>query len=225
MGERNSSKAWMLFCFIGLISLPDVHSAGEAGPCDSFPCGPVGACFVDASKAGGYGCVCDQGFERPSGEGPCVDVDECAGPVNPCGPYGTCVNQLGFYECNCTDGYVSTSVGGMGSSLQCIKQNDACKSNPCGPAGTCNPQPDGTYLCECVPGYKVKVPNGPCEEVADPCYGNPCGGGGICNAVLGGGYHCTCLPGYVLPPQFAQYGGRCYAQDSYVPQFRAQSQH
>ncbi|CEM18121.1 unnamed protein product [Vitrella brassicaformis CCMP3155] len=62
------------------------------------------ACNKNATcknTAGGYECICQDGFE-PDGED-CKDIDECE--TNNGGCEHTCNNTVGSFECSCDEGY------------------------------------------------------------------------------------------------------------------------
>ena len=62
--------------------------------CESdFDCTNNAQCGADRT------CLCRQGFE-PKGA-LCVDVNECARQPDICGPFATCTNTQGGYECRC----------------------------------------------------------------------------------------------------------------------------
>ena len=62
--------------------------------CESdFDCTNNAQCGADRT------CRCRQGFE-PKGA-LCVDVNECARQPDICGPFATCTNTQGGYECRC----------------------------------------------------------------------------------------------------------------------------
>ena len=85
----------------------------------------------------------------------------CDDGVDPCGPNGTCNDQLGApYTCTCAAGY--EEVGGT-----CVDVNECDDGvDPCGPNGTCNNQPGAPYTCSCATGYLAV--GDPVECVACP---------------------------------------------------------
>jgi hypothetical protein len=91
-----------------------------------------------------------------------MDIDFCA--AGPCGKNGVCTDSgVGVtdpgYSCECHPGYeVVEREDGTGPTCSA----DDCAGNPCGPGGACfdmskadPPGPQGTYSCECEPGYEV----------------------------------------------------------------------
>ena len=53
----------------------------------------------------------------------CVDVNECTADMHQCDAQASCMNLIGSYDCQCSDGY-----DGDGFSFVDI---DECISNPC----------------------------------------------------------------------------------------------
>uniref|UniRef100_A0A1I8JNB8 VWFD domain-containing protein n=1 Tax=Macrostomum lignano TaxID=282301 RepID=A0A1I8JNB8_9PLAT len=118
---------------------------------------------------GGAGCVCNFGLHfNPAGE--CVDIRECENPLlNDCDlQNGRCVDLVGAYRCECSDGFSLDSATGStpglcssnatcvfdGTNTRCI-----CKSGYVGNGRICvadNSCTAGTHTCDvatstCVP--------------------------------------------------------------------------
>jgi len=79
--------------------------------CAGRTCGEHGTCVDGLPGAGSelsYNCLCEDGFElrsRPeNGELMCGNVDDC--PVDACGSYGTCIDLVNDYTCECETGYI-----------------------------------------------------------------------------------------------------------------------
>eukprot|EP00916_Digyalum_oweni_P020829 GHVL01034698.1.p1 GENE.GHVL01034698.1~~GHVL01034698.1.p1 ORF type:complete len:923 (-),score=209.86 GHVL01034698.1:1791-4559(-) len=99
-------------------------------------------------------------------------------------------------ECICPGGHKGNPYGLNG---YCDDINE-CEYNPCGNTGAFNCiNTKGSYICECLPGYRGSS----CVDV-DECIKNPCSYGASCinNA---GGFECICLPGLQGDP----YGTGC----------------
>ena len=64
--------------------------------------------------------------------------------MNKCDGKASCMNLIGSYDCQCSDGFV-------GDDLTC-SDVDECMSDPCYPNATCvNTQ--GSYDCTCLDGF------------------------------------------------------------------------
>ena len=53
----------------------------------------------------------------------CVDVNECTADMHQCDAQALCMNLIGSYDCQCSDGY-------DGDGFSCV-DIDECISNPC----------------------------------------------------------------------------------------------
>ncbi|CAG5116327.1 unnamed protein product, partial [Candidula unifasciata] len=73
----------------------------------------------------------------------CDDVNDCAG--NPCGEFGTCIDQPGSFACLCDQPW---------SGDRCQVVPDFCLDHSCAEGSTCvnNPR-NKTYVCSCPSGY------------------------------------------------------------------------
>lgn len=60
-------------------------------------------------------CVCNAGYEENQ-SGDCVDINECLS--NPCGENSRCLNQPGYHQCVCNEGYVREGAGCVGKYPQ-----------------------------------------------------------------------------------------------------------
>ena len=92
----------------------------------------------------------------------CADDLEC--DVDNGGCDQICINTIGNFHCNCTEGYLLNEDGFScdGESIilplhstECslnIADIDECLSSPCHPNATCN-NTDGSFTCACVGGY------------------------------------------------------------------------
>jgi len=139
-------------------------------------------------------CLCPLGFS-----GPRCGVVVCS----LCHPDADCVN----HRCVCKPHFI-------GDGIHCKNVSSHCNPNPCY-HGTCSEGPDGSYDCECFPGYC-----GPqCKDICRPCLLWPCSNGGQC-IPKGDKRICICRPPYQPPdcnvtepdrckPNPCKNGGKC----------------
>ncbi|PNJ28859.1 ADGRE2 isoform 6 [Pongo abelii] len=117
--------------------------------------------FSDCRNAeGSYHCVCRPGYELASGaktfknesENMCQDVDECQQNPRLCKSYGTCVNTLGSYTCQCLPGFKLKP-----EDPKLCTDVDECSSgqHQCDSSTVCF-NIVGSYSCRCRPGWKPK---------------------------------------------------------------------
>eukprot|EP00794_Sanderia_malayensis_P006790 gene6790-7556_t len=78
-----------------------LHSCGHGGKCEERLDGPI--------------CVCNVGY---SGSNCQSDVNECLRKPSPCKGVGTCINTIGSYFCNCTDGTKSKTCYSKGEAKE-----------------------------------------------------------------------------------------------------------
>jgi hypothetical protein len=128
---------------------------------------------------------CEVGFERPSAEEDCADVDECASDNGGCAQ--TCTNEAGAYACSCEDGFVLNEAGHTCDDVdECAEDNGGC-------AQTCTNE-EGAYACSCEDGFVLSDDLHICDDV-DECAEDNGGCGGedawTCVNQLGG--EPTCL--------------------------------
>uniref|UniRef100_A0A668VAM0 Adhesion G protein-coupled receptor E8 n=1 Tax=Oreochromis aureus TaxID=47969 RepID=A0A668VAM0_OREAU len=91
--------------------------------------------------------------------------DECL--ANICGQYGSCINNIGSYVCNCNEGFHIQS-----DATPVCQDIDECADhelNICGANCNCT-NSIGSYNCTCLPGYRVDNPH-VIASIANPCNG------------------------------------------------------
>ncbi|XP_023195302.1 hemicentin-1 [Xiphophorus maculatus] len=95
---------------------------------------------------GGYTCIdlCPSGMTK-SGNGTCVDIDECRDGTHQCRFNQICENTRGSYHCTCPRGFRSQGVG-----RPCVDINE-CERLPQPCAHECINTP-GSFKCTCPPG-------------------------------------------------------------------------
>ncbi|CAH1800799.1 unnamed protein product, partial [Owenia fusiformis] len=118
--------------------------------------------------------------EQPFSKWSCVDgIDDCKD--SPCKNYGSCIDGVDSYSCNCVAGY---------TGRRCETDIDECLSSPCPTNGICKDGLNG-YTCTCRDGFTGLD----CETDIDECQSDPCLNGGSC-LDRENGYICACVPGY-----------------------------
>uniref|UniRef100_A0A2K6MQM6 Adhesion G protein-coupled receptor E2 n=1 Tax=Rhinopithecus bieti TaxID=61621 RepID=A0A2K6MQM6_RHIBE len=154
----------------------------ECGSPSKVSCGKFSDC---RNTEGSYHCVCNPGYELVSGaktfknesENTCQDVDECQQNPRLCKSYGTCVNTLGSYTCQCLPGFkfkpedpkLCTEVDECSSGLHQCDSSTVCFNTV------------GSYTCRCRPGWEPKhgIQNNQkdtvCEEMNFPTWTPPPG--------------------------------------------------
>ena len=56
---------------------------------------------ICSDTEGSYECICNTGYELKGSN--CIDINECLN--DQCSPDYDCVNSIGSYFCDCTEGY------------------------------------------------------------------------------------------------------------------------
>ncbi|XP_072272970.1 uromodulin-like [Pyxicephalus adspersus] len=163
------------------LNFTDPNGLGKPGTCLNSDCHPNATC----SEFGGYGeCTCKPGFV---GDGiSCNDINECQSYyTNNCNyyGYGYCVNTIGSYTCNCSNGFVYKEDFG------CVDIDECADSslNDCSPLAVCTNQYYGSYTCTCPYGY---YGDGKHCEVNECQQGTPCGSNKDCFK-YNGSYSCV----------------------------------
>ncbi|XP_063472310.1 adhesion G protein-coupled receptor E5 isoform X7 [Symphalangus syndactylus] len=170
--------------FSEIITTP-TETCDDINECASPPkvsCGKFADC---RNSEGSYHCMCSPGYELASGaktfkndsENTCQDVDECQQNPRFCKSYGTCVNTLGSYTCQCLPGFKIKA-----EDPKLCTDVDECSSgqHQCDNSTVCF-NTLGSYSCRCHPGWKPKhgIPNNQkdtvCEEMTFPTWTPPPG--------------------------------------------------
>ncbi|XP_078317513.1 uncharacterized protein LOC111120118 isoform X8 [Crassostrea virginica] len=175
------------------------------------PCSCVhGRCRASSD---GYYCSCFKGY---MGDNCSQDIDECL--PNPCLHGGRCLNQIGQYQCDCSEtGYNGVNCSNPEtetsqtvcfnegiyvtasrscscppgySGAQCQNLVDECHYNFCGDNGYCIDE-IMNFTCVCKPGFTGRF----CTENLNECLANPCRNGARC--IPGNNnFSCVCPPGF-----------------------------
>ncbi|CAJ0962393.1 unnamed protein product, partial [Mesorhabditis belari] len=150
---------------------------------------------------GTYACECDPGFfnenidPKTRAQSPlCKNKDECKNGQNNCSriPNSFCKDETPGFSCQCKPGYFKSvdRTRSCGRGKHCLAETcmdvDECRNTICPEHSKCH-NTDGSYYCECEPGYKME--NGVC------CRVNYCNG-------EGGGHNCTRFEKCVLTENF-----------------------
>ncbi|XP_047294683.1 adhesion G protein-coupled receptor E2 isoform X12 [Homo sapiens] len=142
----------------------------ECATLSKVSCGKFSDCW---NTEGSYDCVCSPGYEPVSGaktfknesENTCQDVDECQQNPRLCKSYGTCVNTLGSYTCQCLPGFKLKP-----EDPKLCTDVDECSSgqHQCDSSTVCF-NTVGSYSCRCRPGWKPRhgIPNNQKDTVCE----------------------------------------------------------
>ncbi|CAH1254189.1 SCUBE3 [Branchiostoma lanceolatum] len=164
--------------------------------CDSRWCTPddVAVCskIIDA-----FWCHCPRGYRKVRNN--CEDINECIEGSSRCSQ--RCVNQPGYYTCECVAGYRLAADG-----RTCLDV-DECEDDNGGCGDMCENYPGG-FRCACSPGYDMTpvnyvpsyepAPTGLCHDVDECLYNlHMCGPNAKCSNTIGS-YTCTCEAGFQL---------------------------
>ncbi|KAK2894957.1 hypothetical protein Q8A67_012186 [Cirrhinus molitorella] len=133
---------------------------------------------------GSFRCVCDLGFNLR--DGTCMDIDECLDELQ-C-PGQQCLNSPGSYQCvPCRNGH-SMQNG------RCSDIDECASPHMCGLQSVCV-NTDGSYRCDCLPGYRAAGPRRQCRDINECLEGDFCFPRGEC-VNTDGSYKCVCAQGY-----------------------------
>ncbi|XP_052814812.1 uncharacterized protein LOC128241762 isoform X2 [Mya arenaria] len=95
-------------------------------------------CDLDSTacrnNVGGRECICKDGFNNPTGETTCSDINECLENNGGCYDMANCVNAPGTYSCTCPNGHkLFETNGDQGFTLQAsetgLGENDMYRIN------------------------------------------------------------------------------------------------
>lgn len=171
------------------------------------------SCADHPAPATGYDCTCTSPtlwtLANVGGFVQCVDTDECAGAVNPCGS-GVCTNKLDGqgYSCVCDAGF--TVANGNTPTPTCVNPNgcdDANAQTACvtsAPGNLCldNPPPRVGYECDCNnAAYTLSIDRRNCVDL-NACIVNHCidegdkGADCVDRNPPKSGYDCDCSKGW-----------------------------
>ncbi|XP_039503316.1 latent-transforming growth factor beta-binding protein 4 isoform X1 [Pimephales promelas] len=133
---------------------------------------------------GSFRCVCAVGFQLQ--DSACTDIDECLDTLQ-C-PGQQCLNSPGSYKCvPCRDGH-SMQDG------RCADIDECAGPRVCGPESVCV-NTDGSYRCDCLPGYRSAGPRRQCRDINECLEGDFCFPSGEC-VNTDGSFKCVCANGY-----------------------------
>ena len=203
------------YFFNGSSSCTDFNECLNTTICDNHAeCTNLPGSYECHCKAGFFGngetCSCQEGFLTDKNE-TCVDIDECL-TKNRCDDSATCVNSIGSFNCECTNGFASNGTGCFcGEGLiekadQCIDFDECSTSHRCDVNANCT-NTHGSYQCDCLPGFygdgkscgcatgfEFNLTN-QCIDVDECSTENDCSENAICNNTIGS-FVCQCLPAF-----------------------------
>ncbi|KAI8484967.1 hypothetical protein Bbelb_373740, partial [Branchiostoma belcheri] len=115
------------------------------------------------------------------------DVDECASANGGCDQ--TCTNNIGIFQCSCSNGYTLNSNSFACDDLnECATANGGCDQNCINSIGS--------FECSCEMGYNLHGDGFSCDDINECNTANgDCGQ--MCNNTVGS-FQCTCGIGYAL---------------------------
>ncbi|XP_063794586.1 protein crumbs homolog 2 [Pseudophryne corroboree] len=109
-----------------------------------------------------------------------TEIEECLS--NPCQNGAECLDHIGYFSCECPDGY---------EGERCQEDTDECQSQPCQNGGICV-DAINRFHCNCSDtGFVGDL----CETEILECASNPCKNNATCLEGIGG-YSCLCWAGY-----------------------------
>ncbi|KAH9488616.1 hypothetical protein Btru_061289 [Bulinus truncatus] len=141
-------------------------------------------------------CNCMDGYEKPTINDTCQDIDECKNPLlNDCGTTGQCINTIGSYKCLCNLGYHEvngrcTACNETSYGVNCTQMCSCVQENTL----DCN---DVSGACTCKQGWKGIN----CELDVDECADNNsfCPDPNSACINLNGSAICQCHIGFYKP--------------------------
>ena len=192
-------------------------------PCDWIQCGQHAECVLE--DKGQPRCQCKPGCTgNPNEE--CHDINECTSmlpldPNGPCGANAVCINLLGSYRCECTDGTAGNAYeSGCQGSSRCRSNDDcpndticneelnvcidACTQSICGHNSYCIGV-NHTATCQCIAGYSGEG-NDLAKGCTSPCSNFYCGINAHCIVNTQNQPVCQCQNGFYGNPWA---GGAC----------------
>ena len=104
----------------------------------------------------------DTGPQGPPGVGGGGEdnEDECQTGNNNCGTDATCLNNVGSYTCECSEGYVLDSNNNCVDDIECEVMNGGCQQY-------CD-NTVGSYQCRCDDGFNLSEDRHTCMDI-DEC--------------------------------------------------------
>ena len=182
------------------------------------------ACNHDCVNTNGsYFCSCYAGYQATSNQKYCIgqlvlkstliidalftDTNECA--INNGGCDQLCANTQGSYWCSCNNGYVLNATDGHTCiGKLCMHQTlrfhhtstlsidiNECADGTAFCEDSCF-NTDGSYACDCKPGYQLLMNNISCSDINE-CIDN---NGGCDHECINqeGSYICICDTGFTI---------------------------
>uniref|UniRef100_A0A8R1U0Q1 Uncharacterized protein n=1 Tax=Onchocerca volvulus TaxID=6282 RepID=A0A8R1U0Q1_ONCVO len=172
----------------------DGFSCNDIDECLSNPCHPQAICF---NYPGFYSCKCPDGWAG-DGKNECINPSDtaCLDKLSVCNQanYTSCLSvNLGILTtsiCECASNYRYNSIKRICEDI------DECAENrhTCDPSNSICINTDGSYICECAPGYEGA--GGICVDVNECERGIAgCNVAARCENYLGS-VGCKCPPGF-----------------------------
>ncbi|XP_035666438.1 fibrillin-2-like isoform X3 [Branchiostoma floridae] len=217
---RNTDGSFYCECYDGYRINPrgdfceDINECELPGRCQNGEC---------QNYDGGFQCTCPDGFQLDDDGNKCMDMREsycfnkfeasqCRTPraMNTTKMKCCCSMGAGWGDpCEvCPDkeddpeGFSVLCPGGAGFEVN--GGNLLVDINECGidPLNICNGgtcvNTDGSFRCQCTPGYLLDDTGLNCIDADECAIGNPCGNGTCTNVI--GGFECDCFGGFEPGP-------------------------
>ncbi|KAK3609861.1 hypothetical protein CHS0354_015052 [Potamilus streckersoni] len=164
--------------------------------CADSPCSALRTCTdypptVHQQQGIGYSCSNCPGGYSLSGDGKCIDIDECSTTNGGCEQ--TCQNTQGSYQCSCFSMFRIQSNG------KTCKDIDECEESLSDCDHICL-NTNGSYNCSCFPGFEYNVISRTCvtDEPPSVCSNLNCSNSTGCTIDGNGNATCFCKIGYHL---------------------------